>query len=232
GLPLMRVEPDRLAAARREWADRLAALPRPLVVLLVGGATKPYRLDADTVPELLAAAGHYAGAGGSIYISTSRRTGAAAQAALVAGRPANGHLYQAGSDAPNPYLALLDAGDAFVITGDSISMLTEAARLGRRIAVFDLPLHPFWGRLMRFRGLLERLRLVGFERNLGAFHQWLYAHNRAVPSGAALLTAAAPADDDGLLRVVARVRALLAADEAPAGLAAGARQSGTEEPSR
>ncbi|MFM8355036.1 MAG: ELM1/GtrOC1 family putative glycosyltransferase, partial [Gammaproteobacteria bacterium] len=232
GLPLMRVEPDRLAAARHEWADRLAALPRPLVVLLVGGATKPYRLDADTVPELLAAAGHYAGAGGSIYISTSRRTGAAAQAALVAGCPANGHLYQAGSDAPNPYLALLDAGDAFVITGDSISMLTEAARLGRRIAVFDLPLHPFWGRLMRFRGLLERLRLVGFERNLGAFHQWLYAHNRAVPSGAALLTAAAPADDDGLLRVVARVRALLAAHEAPAGLAADARQSGTEEPSR
>lgn len=232
GLPLMRAEPERLAAARREWAERVSALPRPLVVLLVGGATKPYRLDADTVPALLAAAKQYAGVQGSIYISTSRRTGPAAAAALAAQCPANARLYAAGSSDANPYLALLDAGDAFVITGDSISMLTEAARLGRRIAVFDLPLHPFWGRLLRFRGLLERLRLVGFERNLGAFHQWLYAHNRAVPSGAELLDAPPPADDDGLARVVDRVRALLALSEASAARSAPARQPGTEEPSR
>jgi hypothetical protein len=116
----------------------------------------------------------------------------------------------------------------FVITGDSMSMLTEAARLGRRIAVFPLPLDPRWSRLTRFRDVLQKLGVVGFERDLGAFHQWLYAHNRAVPAGQEPV-AAAPELDDALDWVVERVRRLVApadrdADELP--------HSGTEEPSR
>jgi mitochondrial fission protein ELM1 len=228
GLPLMRVDPERLTTARVEWAETLDALPRPLVVLLVGGATKPYRLDADTVPALVAAARHYAGARGTIYVSTSRRTSPQVVAALRDTLPENSRMYEVDSDAPNPYPALLATGDVFVITGDSMSMLTEAARLGRRIAVFPLPLDPRWSRLTRFRDVLQKLGVVGFERDLGAFHQWLYAHNRAVPAGQEPV-AAAPELDDALDRVVERVRRLVApavrdADESP--------HSGTEEPSR
>jgi mitochondrial fission protein ELM1 len=183
GLPLMRVDQARIEAASREWASRLDALPRPLVVLLVGGATKPYRLDAATVPQLIEAARGYAGPGGFIYVSTSRRTSPAVVEALRRQLPANSRMYEVDSGEPNPYLALLGAGDVFVITGDSMSMLTETARLGRQIAIFALPLDPLWGTLARFRTLLQWLRLVGFERDLGAFHQWLFAHNRAVPAG-------------------------------------------------
>jgi hypothetical protein len=214
GLPLMRAQNDRLAVARRDWEPTLSDLPRPLVVLLVGGATKPYRLDADTVPALLAAAQRYAGAVGTIYVSTSRRTSRAAVDALRRLLPANARLYHVDDAGPNPYLALLDRADTFVITGDSVSMLTEAARLGRRIAIFDLPLDPFWHAVARLRPVLQRLGLVGFERDLGAFHQWLYAHNHAVPVGAPLSAAAPTATDDGLTQAVARIRELMGAPPA------------------
>ncbi len=39
----------------------------------------------------------------------------------------------------NPYLALLGLADRFVVTGDSISMMVEVARLGRPLAIFPLP---------------------------------------------------------------------------------------------
>jgi hypothetical protein len=129
-------------------------------------------------------------------------------------------MYEVDSGEPNPYLALLGAGDVFVITGDSMSMLTETARLGRQIAIFALPLDPLWGTLARFRTLLQWLRLVGFERDLGAFHQWLFAHNRAVPAGlpppgqAGLASPgqmppdAAPDAEDALDRVIERIRLL------------------------
>jgi hypothetical protein len=216
GLPLMRVDPARIAAAAQEWAPVLDSLPRPLVVLLVGGATKPYRLDAGTVPLLIDAARGYAGNTGTIYVSTSRRTSKPVVAALMEQLPANSRMYEVDSGEPNPYLALLGAGDVFVITGDSMSMLTETARLGRRIAVFALPLDPLWGTLARFRTALQWLRLVGFERDLGAFHAWLYAHNRAVPVGRQP-AGRAPEADDALERVVERIRRLVE----PSGNAAG-----------
>jgi hypothetical protein len=224
----MRADQARIEAATREWAPVLDVLPRPLVVLLVGGATKPYRLDAATVPRLIEAARGYAGPDGFIYVSTSRRTSRAVVEALDRLLPANSRMYEVDSGEPNPYLALLGAGDVFVITGDSMSMLTETARLGRRIAIFALPLDPLWGTLARFRTLLQWLRLVGFERDLGAFHQWLYAHNRAVPAGLAsprqvghaspgpmglappgqMPRGAAPDAEDALDRVIERIRLL------------------------
>jgi len=235
GLPLMRVDGARLAAAARDWAPVFDAIPRPLVVLLVGGATKPYRLDPATVPALVATAHGYAtaaGANGTVYASTSRRTGPAVVAALRRQLPPGSTLYEVDSGTPNPYLALLGAGDVFVVTGDSMSMLTETARLGRRIAIFALPLDPLWGTLARFRTVLQWLRLVGFERDLEAFHQWFYAHNRAVPAGSEPAVTA-PDADDALERVVERIRLLLdgaGATSCPA--TAEPPFARTEEPSR
>ena len=42
-------------------------------------------------------------------------------------------------DSENPYLGFLALADAFVITGDSESMLSEAASRGRPIFIYPLP---------------------------------------------------------------------------------------------
>ncbi len=126
------VTPDVLAAAKAEWAAAFADLPRPLVVLMVGGSTRRREFGprmAAEVTEL--AAGMAARKGGSLLVSTSRRVeeseDPATMPALLGALDRVPHfLYRWGDTAGNPYLGYLAHADAVVVTGDSVSMCTEA----------------------------------------------------------------------------------------------------------
>ena len=129
-----------LEQARAAWSDRLDRLPRPWTVVLLGGASHPFDLDRRAAEQLFGGVlDRSRTGGGSLLISTSRRTPASAlevarRAAASAGERA--FLYEWRPDAPdNPYIAFLAGGDEFVITPDSVSMLVEVARLGRPIAI-------------------------------------------------------------------------------------------------
>ena len=129
-----RLSPARLAAARGERPD-LAALPSPRVALLVGGGLKgrgmPPEDAARLVPRTLA---RFPGA--TLLVTTSRRTGAAATrgvAAALAGHPHE--LFRWGDAGPNPYAAFLAHADAVVVTGDSVSMLSEACATAAPVLV-------------------------------------------------------------------------------------------------
>jgi mitochondrial fission protein ELM1 len=115
-----------LARARAEWAG-LTALPSPRVAVLVGGPVRAEGLDRETaarlIPRVLARCPD-----ASLLVTTSRRTGAEASALIaeaLADRPH--HLFRWGDAGPNPYLGYLALADAIVVTGDSVSMLAEAA---------------------------------------------------------------------------------------------------------
>lgn len=122
-----RLDATRLQSAADIWAPRLAGLPRPFVGLLVGGAThrKPFPLalagELGRRVHRLAAE-----AGGSVLLATSRRTGTTAEQALLDAipEPRQAFLWSAGGD--NPYAAFLALADAVVVTGDSVSMCSEA----------------------------------------------------------------------------------------------------------
>ena len=223
-LPLMRADPDRLAQAREAWQERLAGLPRPLIAVLVGGSTNPFRMDAEVVQALLAEAERYAGPEGTLYISTSRRTPDSAAEALEALKPQNARLYRWGDPgSDNPYYGLLAHADAFLVTGDSISMLTEVTRLGRPLAIYPLPQTDAAGKYLVRAGtwltrhlpglarhpILEHLGLLVFPRELTRIHDWLYARGLAVRAGQPL--PAEPTDvsaEDEVDAVIARIRAL------------------------
>lgn len=118
-----RVSPAALAAARAEWAA-LGDMPSPRVALLVGGKVRATGMDPDTAAAIGAQA---AGLAGSVLASTSRRTGDAAAAALAGAlREVPHRLFRWGEAGPNPYLGFLAWADAAVVTGDSVSMLSEA----------------------------------------------------------------------------------------------------------
>ncbi|MFD2838360.1 ELM1/GtrOC1 family putative glycosyltransferase [Azotobacter vinelandii] len=148
------------------WRQRFAHLPRPWIALLVGGDTIPYRLDERTATTLGREAGAAARTrGGSLLVSTSPRTSADATDALLAAIDAPLWSYRFGSPDDNPYRALLALADAFVVTGESVSMLTEACMTGRPVAVFPLPLQRH--RKARLQHALER-RLGVIERVAGS----------------------------------------------------------------
>jgi mitochondrial fission protein ELM1 len=121
-----RLSPARLAAARAEWAEALAALPAPRVALLVGGPVRGEGMPAEDAARLASrVAARFAD--GSVLASTSRRTGPAATAAVAAALAGRRHrLFAWGDPGPNPYAGFLAWADAVVVTGDSVSMLSEA----------------------------------------------------------------------------------------------------------
>ncbi len=225
-LPLMRADPERVAAARVLWQERLAAMPRPLTAVLVGGATKPFRFDRRAAARLLAGLeAMLAREGGSLYLTTSRRTRPEVVEELRARLPAGSAFYgwrPEGGD--NPYFGLLACADRFVVTGDSVSMMVEVARLGRPLAIYDLPLSAdplvrlryHLGRILagggRLGGLgetLQRRGLVGIARDLRGFHARLYAEGLAVPFGAPFRPPRGIAEEE-VDRIAERVRRLVA----------------------
>ncbi|EME70759.1 nucleoside-diphosphate-sugar epimerase [Paramagnetospirillum caucaseum] len=122
-----RVTPGRLAAEAEKWRDSFAHLPRPWVAVIVGGATKNRPFSVEMAEGLGQSVARLAGGlGGSLLLTTSRRTGGAQEAALAAGLPEPRwlHLFSQGGD--NPYFGFLALADAVIVTGDSVSMCCEA----------------------------------------------------------------------------------------------------------
>jgi len=155
-----RISPARLAAARGEWAA-LAALPSPRVALLLGGPVRAEGLAPDLAATLGA---RVAGFAGSVLATASRRTGASATEALAKalGRvPHRLHRWQDGG--VNPLLGFMAWADAIVVSGDSVSMLSEA--LVTTVPVFVAPLG---GEGERHLALHESLYAAGQARPLSA----------------------------------------------------------------
>lgn len=229
-LPLMQVDEDAVATAATAWQSRLAHLPRPLIALFIGGPTKPFSMDARVARALMLEARRVVGeSGGTLYLTTSRRTPAAVVEVLREELPADGIMYQwqaGGGD--NPYRALLGLADRFIVTGDSISMMVEVVRLGKPLAIFPLPgdnrltarlrqrlahaLHPQAnGREGVFRPLgdaLYHIGLVGYSRDLTAIHDWLFARGLAVRLGEPFPQGGHKAPNE-LAGVTARIKALM-----------------------
>ncbi|WP_170294865.1 mitochondrial fission ELM1 family protein [Roseospira navarrensis] len=132
---------DRLDAAAQDWRARVETLPRPWIAVLVGGDSGRRRLDGTVAAALVRQAGALAArAGGSLLVTTSRRTRPDAVTALRRGLAEGGapHLLLPWTEDPaeNPYLGFLGLADATVVTGDSMSMLTEATTTARPLYVF------------------------------------------------------------------------------------------------
>ena len=132
---LHRVTPARLAAARQQFAPSLEKLPRPLVAVLVGGASRRHRFepsDGAALGRALAAMAADAGAG--LAVTASRRTPPASMEALTESLDDTPMQLWRG-DGENPYFGYLAVADAIVVTGDSVSMTSEACATGKPVYV-------------------------------------------------------------------------------------------------
>lgn len=123
-------------AARGDWP--FASLPRPWTAAAVGGSTRRRKFT----PAMAAVLGHLLAervrsTGGAVLATTSRRTDADALAALEAAlEDVPHHLYRWGDAGENPYLAYLALADEIVVTGESVSMCTEACATAKPVYLF------------------------------------------------------------------------------------------------
>ena len=165
---LHRVTPARLAAARLDWAERLAHLPRPLVAVLVGGSNGRFRLEQAegvTLAGQVAAMMHADQAG--VAVTPSRRTAPGVVSALrTALEPLGGTVWDGTGE--NPYFGLLACADAIIVTADSVSMVSEAVATAAPVLIAELP-----GRSRRIGAFLDGLRSDGRVRTFqGRLEMW------------------------------------------------------------
>jgi mitochondrial fission protein ELM1 len=132
-----RVTEEKLAEAAKLWASNLRHYKRPFLAVLVGGATRrrPFtgRMAADLVSRLAALKLRL---GGSFLVTLSRRTPPEVKAALEALLPHPRLIHDPKEGGENPYFGFLALADAVVVTGDSVSMLCEAAATQAPVHLF------------------------------------------------------------------------------------------------
>lgn len=132
-----RASPARLAQSAESWRPRLAHLPRPYLLVVVGGGTKDHAFDASHGRQLADGMQTLRQRfGGSILMTTSRRTPPEVERILfeAAGDPAWKHSWQSGNE--NPYPGFLALADMVLVTGDSMTMCSEACANGGPVFIF------------------------------------------------------------------------------------------------
>ena len=133
-----RVRPESLHAAHSKWDSVLSALPKPIISLLIGGPASQTQFSNEVAVALGQRVKALAKqAGGSVVITNSSRTPPAAMQALLeqmSGVPFLFHDVK--TEEENPYLGFLAHSNFVVVTGDSGSMMSDAASTGLPLYIF------------------------------------------------------------------------------------------------
>ena len=199
-----------LAVAKAAATPAAGATPR--TVVLLGGATRRYRFDADVVDDLARRLrADHAAHGGELWVLTSARTGAKALAQLSAALADDARILDPDTLGSRYWETLL-AADRIIVSGESESLLADAVATGHPVFIHALPPRPK-SLLLRAGAELDRrarrrptnrrattrpqrgleylcARLIETglarpPRNLEELHQALYARGVAQPFGSA-----------------------------------------------
>ncbi|KAL2328447.1 hypothetical protein Fmac_021874 [Flemingia macrophylla] len=117
------------------WHDEFAHIPRPLLVVNIGGPTRNCRYGVDLAKQLVASLLSVLASCGSVRISFSERTPQKVSNIIVKELGNNPKVYIWDGQGPNLHMGHLAWADAFVVTADSVSMISEACSTGKPVYV-------------------------------------------------------------------------------------------------
>jgi len=156
---LHRVTSERLAHEAKLFALLFADLPSPRLMVSFGGANAVYQFgpeDMKRIAQQLANAAK--SCGGSLLITTARRTGPEAVSILRQTLADVPHYIWDGTGA-NPYYGMMGLADMILVTADSVNMCSEACSTGKPVYVI-----PLVGGSEKFRRFHQTLRDDGLTR--------------------------------------------------------------------
>lgn len=118
---------------------KLSSLPKPRIAVLIGGLHNGGDFSVEDAKFLGAKLSNLVSEkGGSLMISTSRRTHAEPIVALKDSVIAQHHFYDYNYDGQdeNPYYPMLAYAEAIVVTADSVRMCSEACSTGKPVFIY------------------------------------------------------------------------------------------------
>ena len=150
-LPLQFPAPATLKHETSRWREHLSNVPKPRIALLVGGNITPYRFDRAAIDTLASAAIDLCEARNAALVITCGRRLPARSAKRLRDKTREHcyHFHSCGGDSDaNPYFGYLAIADEFIVTSDSVSMISEAVATGRPVHLYSPPSRPLWWRLL------------------------------------------------------------------------------------
>ncbi len=123
---------------KAKWEPVFSDLPKPWTAVVIGGAIKNKEFSLENAAELGKKIKELKQSiGGSILVTTSRRTGAKAEKLIMDTlKDVPAYTFLWGDKKENPYMGYLACADNIVVTGDSVSMCCEACGTGRPVFIF------------------------------------------------------------------------------------------------
>lgn len=156
---------------------------QPIIGVLIGGSNATATLSPAKsralITSLLEAASEQKA---HLWITASRRTGKDNINAMKEALAGTSHWFW-DNEGKNPYHAILGVADYLIVTGDSVSMVSEAASTGKPVYTIDFD--GYSGRLNDFH---RTMRNEGVTRPfVGRLEQWQYTPVNDTPRIARLV---------------------------------------------
>ena len=148
-----RITQAQLDEARAQFATRIDTLPSPRAAVLVGGASKRFRITPEIGTYLERRIAGLVERGLGVMVTVSRRTPEAVRQALAARFGEDPRVWLFDGEGENPYFAFLAAADWIFVTEESTNMILEAAATGRPVYLLAMAGKP--GKFSRLHAALE-----------------------------------------------------------------------------
>ncbi|MEP3073224.1 mitochondrial fission ELM1 family protein [Maricaulis sp.] len=167
--------PNRIAAsqldeARARFADEIDALPAPRAAVLIGGASKRYRMTPKIGRYLEERIAGLLDQGVGVMATVSRRTPDTIRKRLAERFGSDPRVWFFDGEGDNPYFAFLAAADWIFVTEESTNMILEAATTGKPVYLLAMD-----GKPGKFSRLHAALTAQGVLRPfLGTLETWTY----------------------------------------------------------
>ncbi len=132
------INDEKLKQAKKLWEKEFAHLPHPITALIIGGSIKKHPFSLENAKNLSLLVNNLKQQeGGSLLITTSRRTGQEAEQIIMENlKNIPNYSYLWGATGNNPYLGFLACSDNIIVTGDSVSMCCEATASQKPLKIF------------------------------------------------------------------------------------------------
>jgi mitochondrial fission protein ELM1 len=136
---LTKINDEIIIAERKKFAAIFDDIKKSKIVLLVGGSSNKTKFGKNSALNLVKNAALIANNMNAILlVLNSRRSGKEISDVVKSNLTCDFKFFdwQEVKNA-NPYLAILGSGDFFIISGDSVSMISECCSTGKPVYIFD-----------------------------------------------------------------------------------------------
>ena len=140
-LPFNSISSSRMMADKTDLLSQLSVCPGPYLTVVIGGPSRPYVINQGVMKAMAQSVDELAKRNGqSVLICTSPRTPKNALGWFRAElRSRNIAFEWKPEQKQNPYVGCLSLADTVIVTGDSVSMISEICKLKKQVYIQRLP---------------------------------------------------------------------------------------------